>query len=597
MSRRALGTAALAAGLLATGIVPFLGNATAAACPAWTDAKGDATTNQMPIPGANDANMDIVAATLGSSGSNVVAKITVDDLTEPFSDIGDRYTLQLDLAGAKLRFLADRSLTGDRAEVDNITGAVSGAATAVWDIAKNTITITASQAEIDKAAGRATKGEEGTVVAAGSGIQADGDDLYSYDNSTAPAGTKYVMGAACGGTTPDPSTSPTPTPTPTTPGGALPDGYPKAACYTFGDATGDGKPTFIGGTPAQLANDPDLDVLGIAIGTTATHLEAYFRVDKLAMPKNRGGHIFTLTFTAAGKVVELQAGEGDAADKAAEGAWGTPTYATVAGDISDDIVVTAKFDKTNNFVVVSAPLAGIAKGLAAPFAAGTKLTAVSGTSAWMWTPLQGTVPADTVQAMAEPDRTYTVGTSPCFGPPPGVLANRGKTSVQYTDAAALATKLTDADGDALAGRTVRFAIGAKSVTAKTGSDGVAKASLNPGVAAGSYSLVTSFAGDSKADAVTLTTPFTVVAEKTRIVLTVVKSGAKRTVTAKLLDDDGRPVAGQAIAWYVNGKQVATSKTTSAGLATLKTAKPTQTVKAVFATVTGKLTGSTASKKV
>lgn len=595
MSRRALGTAALAAGLLTTGLVPFLGNASAAACPAWTDAKGDATTNQMPIAATGDANMDIVAATIGTSGSNVVAKITVDDLTEPFSDIGDRYTLQFDLAGAKLRFLADRSLTGERAEVDNITGTVSGAASAVWDIAKNTITITAAQAEIDKAAGRATKGEESTVVAAGSGIQADGDDLYSYDSSVAPAGTKYVVGADCGATTPEPT--PTPTPTPTTPGGAVPDGYPKAGCYTFGDATGDGKPTFVGGTPAQLANDPDLDILGVAIGTTATHLETYFRIDKLAMPKNRGGHVFALTFTAGGKAVKLQGGEGDSTDKAAEGAWGSPTYGTVGGSISDDIVVTAKFDKTNSFVVVSAPLAGIAKAIAAPFDAGTKLTGVSGTSAWMWTPLQGTVVADTVQATAAADREYTLGVSPCFGPPPAVLANRGKTSVQYTDAAALATKLTDADGGALAGRTVRFAIGSRSVTARTGSDGVAKASLNPGLAAGSYSLVTSFAGDSTADAVTLTTPFKVVAEKTKITLTVAKSGARRTVTAKLLDDDRRPVAGQTITWYVNGKKAATSRTTSAGVATFKTAKPTQTVKAVFATVTGKFTGSTASKKV
>jgi hypothetical protein len=596
MSRRALGTAALAAGLLTTGLVPFLGSASAAACPAWTDVKGDATTNNMPIPGGNDANMDIVAATLGTSGSNIVATITVDDLTDPFSDIGDRFTLQLDLAGAKLRLLADRDLTGKYAEVDNITGSVSGAATAAWDIAKNTITITAPQAEVDKAAGRATKGEEAVVVAAGSSIQANGDDAYSYDSSLAPAGTKYVVGAACGGTTPEPTTSPTPTPTPTTPGGALPDGYPTAGCYTFGDVAGDGKVTLIS-APAQLSNDPDMDVLGLAIGTTATNLEAYFRVEKLAMPKNRGGHIFTLTFTAGGKVVELQAGEGDAVDKSIEGTWGSPTYGTVDGGISDDIVVTAKFDKTNNFVVVSAPLAGIAKAVAAPLSAGTKLTSVFGTSAWMWTPLQGTVGVDTVQAAAVADRVYTVGNSPCFGPPPGVLANRGATSVQYTDAAALAAKLTGVDGAALAGRTVRFAIGAKSVTAKTGSDGVAKASLNPGLAAGSYSLVTSFAGDSNAGEVTLTTPFSVVAEKTRIVLTVVKSGTKRTVTAKLLDDDGRPVAGQTITWYVNGKKVTTSKTTSAGLATLKTAKPTQTVKADFATVTGKLTGSTASKKV
>jgi hypothetical protein len=224
------------------------------------------------------------------------------------------------------------------------------------------------------------------------------------------------------------------------------------------------------------------------------------------------------------------------------------------------------------------------------------LTGVSVTSRLVL-PNTGTIAADVVQAEKAEDRTYTVGVSPCFGPPAALLANTGRTTVQYSDGAAVAAKLTDATGKALAGKTVTFAVGSVKRTATTGGDGVAKATLDPGVVAGSYTLVTSFAGDATAGKVETSTPFTVTAEATRIVLSVVKRGTSRTVTAKLVDDDGKALAGQNVNWYVAGKKVSTMRTNSAGVVTLTTAKPTQTVVAEFLAVAGKYAASKATTKV
>lgn len=603
MSRRVLGTAAIVAGVIAAAAVPFVGSASAAACPAWTDAANDATTMQLLPAAANNKNLDIVSASVLTVGGNIVVKVTVADLVDQFTDIGDRFSVQINVDdGPSLRLIADRDAAGKVASVDNLRGAGVGAATGNWDTAANVVTITASQAEFDKAAGSPTKNLPATAVSANTMVRAGADDLYPYDASLPPANTKYAVGAACeaGGGGPAPTGSPTASPTsPTaspTPGG-LPAGYPRAGCWTFDDIKGDGKALVPGQSAQRLDNDPDLDLLGVAVNTTETDLKAYVRVDKLAMPKNFGGHTYSLTFKAGAKTVELIAGEGDSAAKAAESQVGPMSYAKVDNVESSAIKVTPTFDKTNNFVVISAPLAQIATATGGAFAAGTQITAVRADSRWMFDPAQDTSSADTAEAAVAADRVYTLGVSPCFAPPAAVLANTGAKTVQFTDAAAIAAKLTDAGGAPLAGKPVTFAIGSKTATVSTGDDGVARTSLNPGVAAGTYSLVTSFAGDATASKVTLTTPFTVVAEKTRLVLTVAKSGTRRTVTAKLLDDDGKPVAGQAVAWYVNGKKVSAPKTNAAGVVTLTTAKPTQTVKAVFAAVAGKYLGSTAQQKV
>ena len=585
MSRRVLGTAALAAGILATGLVPFvIGSANAAACPSWTDNPGDATTNQSGVAQLADDNMDIVAATLSTSGTDTVATIKVKELNASFSDLGDRFKLQFSAGGKIVYLFADRDFTGDYAGAQSASDPTisSDTGTATWDTATDTVTIKVPQAAIDIAATISTKGLVATGIGAGTGTQAMAVPAYSYDSAPSPSGTTFTVGAACsGGGGPAPTGSPTSGP-PTTPPPASTagEGYPASTCTTFTDATGDGVVT-------AGPNDPDLDITAAAINTTPTHIVAFIKIATLGdKPANYHGDRFDFFFTAGEKTYTYQAGR--ATSPAVD-----PTKAQQGTTTNAALKFEETFDKANNFVIIKVERAGLNTVHGSAIADGTTLTAVGFKTHALAASL--TLGADTAQATAVADRVYKLGESPCF--PPLTLAYLGKTTTQFSDAVAVSAKVTNPAGAAMTGKDVTFKVGTASVTAKTGADGIARASLNPGLAAGSYSLVTTFAGDSAWNAVSAPTPFTVAIEKTRIVLTVAKSGTKRTVTAKLLDDDGRPVAGQVVTWYINGKKVSAPKTNASGAVTLTTAKPTQTVKAVFATVTGKYAGSTAQAKV
>jgi hypothetical protein len=626
MSRRALGVVALATGLIAVGALPFLSSANAADCPAWTDPAGDGVPFQLPAAPASQAAVDIVSATATTVGTDAVVKVKVGALADLPTGAGDRFTVQMDVSGAKLRFYADRQVDGSKAAgVKNSAGGTSGTGTATWDLATDTVAIKVSQAELDKAAGKPTKGLEAGALSAGASAQTQGEELYAYDVAVAPAAARFVVGAACSSApaptgsptasaspsatasptaSPSATASPTATATPTatasptvsptaspTTGPGLPEGYPKAGCNTFTDAKGDGG---IDGPP-EGPNDPDLDLVGVALNTTPTDFEAFLRVDDLkALPANGNGHWFDVSFTHDNKVITLYAKQFDSV-YGGSGLAGTPTGGKVGGTDNATLKVTSQFDVTNNVVILKLTRASLDAVITKAVPDGTKVTAVQATSRIV-IPTGGGLFADKITPAAA-EAVYTFGNSPCFGPPPTVLTNTGATTAQYTDAAAVAAKAVSDTGAALSGKTVTFTLGGKSVTATTGSDGFATAALPHGLTAGSYSLVTSFAGDATAAAASVTTPFTVTQEKTRIVLKVVKSGTKRTVTAQLLDDDGKPVAGQVVTWYVNGKKVSAPKTSSTGTVTLTTAKPTQTVKAVFTAVTGKYLGSTAQTKV
>jgi hypothetical protein len=96
--------------------------------------------------------------------------------------------------------------------------------------------------------------------------------------------------------------------------------------------------------------------------------------------------------------------------------------------------------------------------------------------------------------------------------------------------------------------------------------------------------------------VTLGGTITIRSETTKFApLAVAKpSATARTVTATLLDDDKRAVTGQSIAWYVNGKKVATGKTDSKGRAVYKGAKAGQKVQAKFTGVANKYTAASSA---
>ncbi|MDQ1705181.1 MAG: hypothetical protein QOF18_1547, partial [Frankiaceae bacterium] len=254
------------------------------------------------------------------------------------------------------------------------------------------------------------------------------------------------------------------------------------------------------------------------------------------------------------------------------------------------------FDYTNSWVVIDLPIADVEKYGGAKFD-GSTLTAVdvkSATDAYavssQWD--------NTIKDNGLPPSTdsWNVGDNNCFGPPAATLSNVGAATAQFTDAAAAAAKLVDIDGRPLAGKPVRFTVGAVTVIAKTGADGVAKAAVKPKGKAGTYALVTSFAGDASAGKVSISTPFTVTVERTALKLSSTAT-RKPTVTAVLRDNDAHAVAGQQLTWLVNGKKVGSATTNSSGVAKFTRVKKGQKVSVVFAGVKGEFGGTKAVRKV
>jgi hypothetical protein len=598
MSRRALGATLLAAGLLTSGLVPLLGSAGAAACPSWTDKAGDASTFQAGLPGTATDNLDIVAVSVGSTATDLVATVTLKKLAATASDAGDEFNVQFTVAGQTLLMFADRSTVplSSGAGVLNVNDNAPpiGTATATYDVAKSVVTITAKIAQVDAAAATATTGKPATKMSAATIDQAGQFTLLPYDSALAATDATFTVGTACGsGGGGDPTPTPTPTtPPPTTPPPATGD------CADFSDPKGDAPP--VAAAPQASANDPDLDITGYTLQTTADKFVSYIKVDKLATrPAAFLGHTFYSEFTFNKHAFSIFAAAYDPAAIAQARNTASASVSNllptaqfrVDSTYKNDVVVDAVFDTAKSMVKLTVPRAALDKYAAVPFADGGTLTLVKARS----TADSVAVNPNGGDTTGPADATLVIGSNKCFPPPPAKLANAGATTVQYSDAASVAAKLTNEAGAALAGKAVKFTVGSVTVTATSGSDGVARASVDPGAVAGTYPLVASFAGDSVAGKASVTTPLVVTVEGTRLALSFAKNGSKRTATARLADDDGQPLAGQVVTFLVNGKKAGTATTNASGVATFA-AKAGQTVVADFAAVTGKYAAAKATGK-
>jgi hypothetical protein len=585
MLRRSLGASAVVAALLSAGVVP-LATAHAAACPMWTDVTGDSHPNQnAKLPA--DPSLDIVGATLATGDGKVVARITLASLAATASNTGDEIGIEFTLGGKAFILYADRDAKTTDAGFYNNTDSKSGAATVAYDVAKHTVTLTGTVADLSTALGSPAAGKTMSGLTAYASNQFQGVALLAYDDAPAPNGATYVVGEACDGG------GPTAVPAPAAPG------LPVAGCNTIADGKNDGTPSVAtaNGSPVGTANDPDLDITGVAFETTATDIFVHLRIDKLAAkPATFEGHAFYGGFTVNSKPVLIEAAQTTGATQAVleSGVFAAYPYVVVSGSRNASVRASVTYDTARSMVVLGVDRTTLGSAVGAPLTDGTVLTATLGKS-YAVTPTGGTLGADTAQATAAADQKYTVGVSPCFGPLPAKLTNAGVTKVQYTDAAAFAVKITNSTGKALSGKSVTFAVGSATATGVSGSDGVARASLDPKREAGAYEVVASFAGDTVAAKAEITTPFTVVVEATRITLSVAKKGSKRTVTAKLADDDGQPLAGQVVTFLVDGKKAGTATTNASGVATFA-AKAGQTVVADFAAVTGKYAAAKATGK-
>jgi hypothetical protein len=391
---------------------------------------------------------------------------------------------------------------------------------------------------------------------------------------------------------------------------------PRPGCVTLSDPKTDTTPLMpASNLPAwPVPNDPDLDLTSLTMRTTATELVAYLGVDKLDTgPMTTDGHRFTLDFTFNKHVFSAAAssysnGSGALRDGLAE--TGQAGHVVQLGvDVPSLTAVPpatdkgfkesglkATWDLPNNRVVLQLPIADIVKYGGAPFTGDlTALDAKTATDSYaISTQADNTNPGNASAGTAK----WRIGDNACFAPPPAVLVSTGATTAQYGDKAPLAVSVKTAAGAPLAGRTVTFALGgSNAVRGTSDAAGIARALMTVSTTAGSSVLTATFAGDSAADAATLSIPFTVTLERTVTKLAVTKRGNARTVAITLVDDDRTPVAGQRLLVYVNGKAAGAVTTNGAGKAVFTKGNPTQTVKVVYAGLAGKYAGSSAQVRL
>ena len=373
--------------------------------------------------------------------------------------------------------------------------------------------------------------------------------------------------------------------------------YPSTAeCANFADAKLDGKiaSSYTRGTAADSStpNDPDLDIHGVALHATPVAFKIFVKVATLAAkPAYAPGHVFRVTFKVAEKTVTLTDAHVDKVDNLnVKSVTGTNSNSSVKLDVA--------YDTAKSYVVFTLDRPTFEAAVPGGLAPGAAVTNLSATSLSYFGPSNYDT-ADVASPPVDPPYTYKVGLDDlCFPPPPSKLVYTGAVKGQFSDAVTVAAKLTNEAGTTpIAGKAIKFTIGSKSITAVTGTDGVASTPWDHGLTAGGYTLVASWAGDQSAAAATAPATFTVSPEVTKMTFRVIKSGQKRTVVATVKDDDGKYVVGQTVKWYINNRYVAAGRTNGSGAVTLATAKPTQTVKGEFVAVSGKYNKSTYTAKV
>ena len=600
---RRLSVGALSAGLLAAVLVP-LTQASAASCASWTDGKGDATTRQLPVPPLADAQLDIVSASLGTVGKDVVGTITTAGLGSGSSDAGDEFRFRFTIAEQDVIFYVDRTAPLGR-EVDvtagffNFTGRTSGDAKAEFDVKTKTVKLTGAIDELTKAVGKPVSGLAVSNLKAETFNQVLFGSITpaKYDEAATPA--KPVIGTACtfdggsapaaapapaasGGATPAPSpassgsasprpsssaapsSSPSPSPSPSGSGrpSASPSAsasaprpeptvpVPAAGCFGFEDPKGDARPS------GQAPNDPDLDILSVTGRTTDEDLAGHLRIDRLAARPSLpvfSGHRFEYQFTVGQKVVLLRAD--------AQG----PGVALVNGAAAPDLKVNAVFDTVSSQVVLSVTRESLETVLDREVPEGTFLEAQVGRSVAR-TAAPVVSPADTASTTDAARARYTVGDNTCFAPKLSVSL---PAEVQTSDSALVSVAMTTSDGRVAPGQTVTARVGdGRAVSGTTDAQGTVNLSVPVTDAAGVQQLAVRSKGSAGEGE--LLSELRVLVERTLLSTRVSGTGAARTVTAVLTDDDSprRALARQRLVFSFGGRSVPAT-TDSSGRASVR----------------------------
>jgi hypothetical protein len=153
----------------------------------------------------------------------------------------------------------------------------------------------------------------------------------------------------------------------------------------------------------------------------------------------------------------------------------------------------------------------------------------------------------------------------------------GPTTSDFHDAFTASATLTGFGGAPVAGKMITFVLGAgtgtETCSGTTNGSGIAQCSLTPNEAAGSYTLTTSFAGDSDFVASSDSDAFTITLEETALHYTgptLIANGMNVSFTALLKEDDVTPIAGRTVSITIGSggsAQTCSGVTDGSGVAT------------------------------
>jgi uncharacterized repeat protein (TIGR01451 family) len=199
-------------------------------------------------------------------------------------------------------------------------------------------------------------------------------------------------------------------------------------------------------------------------------------------------------------------------------------------------------------------------------------------------PVQAGTPATNCGSLALQDLLQNalspITTSPCATTTPvkipSSLAFLGASKGDFNDAVTLSATLTDDMGAGINNETVDFSLnGTDNCSGTTDSSGNVSCPITPSEAAGPYSVVVSFGGDSQYAASTTSAAFSVLLEESAVTSSasqqLIQQGAPATLSAVLTDPDGgAPIAGKPVTITLGsgaGSQSCVGTTTGAGVAT------------------------------
>ncbi|MCA1825101.1 MAG: hypothetical protein ABR520_00650 [Mycobacteriales bacterium] len=198
---------ALAAASLLVGGGALLGTASAADCPAYPDAAGDAVFHEpvagTAIPPLTDSDLDIKQFAVSSDADGLNVFITVAKLAgSPTIPTGDEFEFNAKLNDKTIDAQVDRFGGALGPVVSAIDGSPLGTdaspvkATGKFDTASNTVTVTIATADLDKAAGATARGLSVTAMKVLTAAHL-GVDVANYDTATAPADATHKVGTTC----------------------------------------------------------------------------------------------------------------------------------------------------------------------------------------------------------------------------------------------------------------------------------------------------------------------------------------------------------------------------------------------------------------